>query len=816
MAEQSSQLIGSLAVEKRLVTREQLAEVMAEFNSRRAAGSSVPLGELLVALDYITRHQLEYLLELQGGKKSPSQLIEGYELVKKLGEGGMGGVYLARQLSMDRLVALKVLRKHLSRDADYVERFLREAKLAGRLDHTNIVRAFDVGESGGFHYFAMEYVEGRSLMHFMPESGGLPESFALRLVHQVAQALDYAHQHGVVHRDIKPDNILIDGKGTARLTDLGLAKQAGAGTRLTQTGVMMGTPDYMSPEQARGEGETDIRTDIYSLGATLYHLVTGRPPFEGSSAAVVMTRHLTEPAPWPGDVNPEITANCCRLIQKMMAKRPDDRYATPAALLADLLLVTDGKPPLSAGVDTGRSAIGESGAIQVKPQPVRRARRRRRDTQVQRRPRLASTDPVEAPQDTIAVPLSLAAAAAAGILIVGLLLGGLLYAAVPAVSPPPPAPVSITPAPVSKKASPVKPDVKQTLLRAAPEGGYLIDAEADATVDITREENHGADVMLTLTHDARGPTSEAYLRFDLSAINKPVEKAELHLGAVLVQEGAGVTQQALLVPPGKDKWSEVKINWANKPSVDKVLCSWPLPRGKSTHADVTAAVREALANNRSKLSLCLRLAGSTAGRSKVMYVSREDRTGNAPALLIWPGKGKLVRKPPEVKKHKLAVTIEVKEYEGPEVSKPILHPAGSEGRMRKGAVYVPGSGHTWDTLPAELENKARIVLRTKGQGAKCSLKLSGSHRVFVLTHRAHAKKPDWLGETWEHVEEWKMATKVVAANQRYGYYRVWRSKELLSNKMTLGYDSQLGRPVTYVFVPEELPSYPPAEPEKKD
>jgi PA14 domain/Divergent InlB B-repeat domain len=201
----------------------------------------------------------------------------------------------------------------------------------------------------------------------------------------------------------------------------------------------------------------------------------------------------------------------------------------------------------------------------------------------------------------------------------------------------------------------------------APKGGYLIDVEADATVDISREENHGADVMLTLTHDARGPTSEAYLRFDLSAINKPVEKAELHLGVVLIQEGQGVTQEALLVPPQEEKWNEVQINWANRPPVGKVLCSWPLPTGGSTRADVTAAVQEALFENRSKLSLCLRLAGNTTAKPKVMYISREDRTGNAPALLIWPGKGKLVRKAPEKKpdpvekspdKHKLTVTVE--------------------------------------------------------------------------------------------------------------------------------------------------------------
>jgi hypothetical protein len=164
---------------------------------------------------------------------------------------------------------------------------------------------------------------------------------------------------------------------------------------------------------------------------------------------------------------------------------------------------------------------------------------------------------------------------------------------------------------------------------------------------------------------------------------------------------------------------------------------------------------------------------------------------------------------------KSTAKIEVEGYAGPQASRPIVHAAGSEGRMREGAVYVPGSRHTWSALPAELQDKARVVLRTKGQGAKCVVKLSGSYRVFVLTHRDHAKKPDWLGETWEQVRKWKVGTRVVAAKQNYGYYKVWRNKNLVSNKMTLSYDTQMGRPVTYVFAPEEAPPGPPPAPPTK-
>jgi protein kinase-like protein len=313
------------------------------------------------------------------GSRSGRKFIEGFELIRKLGEGGMGGVYLARQISMDRMVALKVLRKTLSRDGDYVSRFIREARLAGKLDHENIVRAIGVGESNGYHYLVMDYVEGENLYDLIPENGGFEEHQALELVLQVAQALDYAHSHGIVHRDIKPDNVLVDEKGVAKLTDLGLARQVDAGTRLTQTGVTMGTPHYISPEQARGDRQVDIRSDIYSLGATLYHLVTGRPPFDGSSAAVIMTKHLTEQVPWPQDVSPDLSKDCCLVIAKMMAKEPEDRYQTPAELISDLELVLEGEEPEAPLAATAMSSVGQSGAIQVAPRPeLPFAHRRRR------------------------------------------------------------------------------------------------------------------------------------------------------------------------------------------------------------------------------------------------------------------------------------------------------------------------------------------------------------------------------------------------------------------------------------------------------
>jgi serine/threonine-protein kinase len=457
MPEDRARQIGDLAVRKGLITPEQLDEALYEFRHRRSAGSHVPLGEMMVAMGHITRNQLEYLLEAQGGRRGPAQRIAGFELIRKLGEGGMGTVYLARQVSMDRLVALKILRRQLSKDPAYVDRFMREARMAGQLDHQNLVSAIGAGEAGGFHYLAMEYVEGRSLGETMPD-GGLPEVFALQLVLQVARGLEHAHRHGIVHRDIKPDNILITGKGVAKLADLGLAKQVEAGTRLTQTGMAVGTADYMSPEQARGVGEADIRSDVYSLGATLYHLVTGRTAFDGPNALVILNKHISEQAPWPQDVNPAVSGGCCMLIARMMAKEPADRYQTPAEVIADLELVIDGKPPRASVPVTGRSSLGASGTVQVVPVTRRRPSRRRRDTRQDPAELTVGERLAAAMRRRVTVQVPMLVGGAAAVLLVSLLLGLLLAVLVRK----PPAPVP------QGEGSPPGPGVQSRLKTPAP------------------------------------------------------------------------------------------------------------------------------------------------------------------------------------------------------------------------------------------------------------------------------------------------------------------------------------------------------------
>jgi serine/threonine-protein kinase len=366
MAEAQDQRIGQLAVERGFLSGSQLREAIAELEKVRQAGSEVPLGEFLIKQGLITRHQLETLLGQQGKPKG-KEIIPGYEFFKKLGEGGMGDVYLARQKSMDRLVAIKILPKKLSRDEEFIGRFLREARLAGKLDHVNIVRGLDVSESGGYHYFVMEYVEGKSLDQFIPKSGGMEEDRALHICMQVARALAFAHAKGIVHRDIKPANILVNADDVAKVCDMGLAKQVGSESYLTVTGTTVGTPHYISPEQARGASDIDTRSDIYSLGATLYHCVTGKTPFSGTSAAVIMTKHLTEELPWPQDVNSKVSEHCCHLLEKMMAKDPADRYQTPKELVADMEFVIDGKRPPSGAMEAGKSSVAKAPVVTKKP-----------------------------------------------------------------------------------------------------------------------------------------------------------------------------------------------------------------------------------------------------------------------------------------------------------------------------------------------------------------------------------------------------------------------------------------------------------------
>ena len=265
------------------------------------------------------------------------QQLSDFKLLKRLGQGAMAVVYLARQVSLDRLIAFKVLRRELAEDETYIQRFRQEAKAAAALVHANIAQVYEVGEIDGIYYIAQEYIKGRNLRDWMQTHPQPQIAHALGILTQMAKALTKAAELEIVHRDIKPENILLARGGEIKMVDFGLARlpQRPEGVELTQVGITLGTPLYMSPEQIEGR-PLDTRSDIYSLGITAYHLLAGRPPFEGKTSLSVAIAHLKdEPEPL-GEVRPEVPEELCRIVHKMMAKDPDRRYITPHQLLRDL------------------------------------------------------------------------------------------------------------------------------------------------------------------------------------------------------------------------------------------------------------------------------------------------------------------------------------------------------------------------------------------------------------------------------------------------------------------------------------------------
>jgi len=323
---------GQMAVQMGFLTPQQLAAVLKEQKNSK---SHLRLGDLLVQKGLLNSRQVTRILQAQGAQVA--HLLPGYEIVEKLGEGGMGAVYKGVHLASRKTVAIKVLAERLARRREFLERFHREARVAIDLDHPNIVKGFDEGMAADIHYFVMEYVHGKSAARLLKRHGRFSERRALDIARQVASALEYAHQRKLVHRDIKPDNLMIMRDGRVKIADYGLVKYADdlGQAGLTAEGQIMGTPNYISPEQARGE-PVDIRSDIYGLGATLYHLLTGQPPYQGTSSMAIIGMHARAPVPDPQKAHPELSDAACAIVRKMMAKDPAERFQDPAELLAAL------------------------------------------------------------------------------------------------------------------------------------------------------------------------------------------------------------------------------------------------------------------------------------------------------------------------------------------------------------------------------------------------------------------------------------------------------------------------------------------------
>ena len=293
-----------------------------------------------------------------------------YEIQQVLGEGGMAKVFLGTDRVLSRTVAVKVLAPQYAEDQQFVARFRREAQAAAALNHPNIVSVFDTGSNGNVHYIVMEYVEGKTLQETLREESRLTPERSIEIGEAVARALSAAHAKGLVHRDIKPGNIMITREGQVKVMDFGIARATTSDT-VTQTAAVLGTAAYLSPEQAQGE-TVDHRSDIYSLGVVLYEMLTGRQPFTGESPVSIAYRHVTEDPVPPSRLNPDVPDALDAIVMKAMAKSPDDRYQTAQELIDDLRRAAEGMPVAAAAVLPGATTqvIDRASHTQVMTGPI--------------------------------------------------------------------------------------------------------------------------------------------------------------------------------------------------------------------------------------------------------------------------------------------------------------------------------------------------------------------------------------------------------------------------------------------------------------
>ncbi|CPR12762.1 serine/threonine protein kinase [Mycobacterium bohemicum DSM 44277] len=311
---------------------------------------------------------------------TPQHLSDRYELGEILGFGGMSEVHLARDVRLHRDVAVKVLRADLARDPSFYLRFRREAQNAAALNHPSIVAVYDTGEAetpaGKLPYIVMEYVDGVTLRDIVHTDGPMPPRRAIEIIADACQALNFSHQNGIIHRDVKPANIMISSTNAVKVMDFGIARAiADSGNSVTQTAAVIGTAQYLSPEQARGD-TVDARSDVYSLGCVLYEILTGEPPFTGDSPVAVAYQHVREDPVPPSQRHEGISADLDAVVLKALAKNPENRYQTAAEMRADLVRVHNGEPPEAPKVltDAERSSLlasgsGGRGGVRTDPLP---------------------------------------------------------------------------------------------------------------------------------------------------------------------------------------------------------------------------------------------------------------------------------------------------------------------------------------------------------------------------------------------------------------------------------------------------------------
>ncbi len=367
-------------ISRGLVTREEFQQFRAEDDAPAGAATPEILLARLAKAGFLTAHQAKRL----GPELAAlmNQQIPGYELLEKLGQGSMGTVFKARQLSMNRLVAVKVLAPKLAANKEFLERFQREAHLAAKFSSNNVVQAIDVGSAGNINYFVMEYVEGTTIKDELEKGKIFEEKEAIDIVLQIAQALQHAHQRQLLHRDIKPANIILTPEGIAKLADLGMARGTDdQALAKAEKGMTIGTPYYIAPEQIKSKGDVDSRADIYSLGATFYHMVTGQPPFPRQKIEEVLRAHLSEELTPPDHLNTKLSSGLGEVVEFMMAKNRDDRYPSPEGLIIDLECLLQGVPPKLARQRMETSTLQDltEGEVDEEEDRPRKKKKRRKE-----------------------------------------------------------------------------------------------------------------------------------------------------------------------------------------------------------------------------------------------------------------------------------------------------------------------------------------------------------------------------------------------------------------------------------------------------
>jgi serine/threonine-protein kinase len=351
--------LDKIAVEKGWATPEQVKAAL-----RYQAQKKVTISQAFVALGILTEVQVKRAVEGRRARvpgaipSATASMIKGYRIERRLGSGGMGDVFLGHQISLDRPVAIKILPEHLAKDEEFIERFVSEARAAGKVSHEHIVAAVDVGESNGRYFFVMELVDGPTVQQLIAREGAMEEKRALEIARQVAKGLRHAHQHGLIHRDIKPANIMITSEDVVKICDFGLAREIDADGTLTQPGIVQSSPAYTSPEQCRGR-QLDHRTDMYSLGVTLFEMLTGERPFHAEAAGALFIKHATEAPPAPESLNPWLSPEAAQLVLRLLRKDPAQRFDTYDQLIEaiDAVLTAKPAPPKLKARPAPRAAV---------------------------------------------------------------------------------------------------------------------------------------------------------------------------------------------------------------------------------------------------------------------------------------------------------------------------------------------------------------------------------------------------------------------------------------------------------------------------